>query len=168
MGKSGIGQITRAALDLAEQKLSADGMLRPMLILHGLGGEAVLRFQPTSTEEHTRLVEKAELIGAAISAFACAWLFETRLLGAHNRMRRVVAVVSQSPGKNATVLARPGADGHLERLGPELKTTADADLPSPLIRFLCNARGGKRESAEAWQKLEAMGVHLFDTRRALH
>jgi hypothetical protein len=158
------------AFGLAEQHLRAEGRIVPMLCLAGPGGEAVLRLDLTPATDREELTAKAQLMATALAAEACVWLFESRLSRLGAPSSPVVAALGEDRVGGATALAEvTGAAeaSRLRRIATPLAATAAADLPSPLARYI-HRDSRDNDPAEAWRRLEAMGVNRSDGRRPPH
>jgi hypothetical protein len=165
-----IDRVVVTALKLAEHHLRAEAPVGPFLILAGPRGEAVLRVDTASESERRQLFAKADLIATALAAEACAWVCTTRLLTS-GAATPVVAVAGEHVGGSVLALAgiEPGDEGPtLRRLASPLDACRSADAPSPLRGFIRSPNVSERDAAEAWRRLEAMGITLGETRRALH
>ncbi len=166
-----IDRVVVTALKLAEHHLRAEAPVGPFLVLAGPRGEAVLRIDPSSDSERRQLFAKADLIATALAAEACAWVFVTRIRAPAGPSAPVVAVAGEHVGGSVLELAaiEPGDEGPtLRRLASPLGGCASADAASPLRGFVRSPNVSERDAAEAWRQLEAMGITLGETRRALH
>jgi hypothetical protein len=155
------------ALSLAEQHLRAEGRVPPMFYLSGPGGEAVIRLDLTPDAGQGELLEKTRLMAAALAVEACAWVFETRIVGRGGVETRVAGVLCESRSGEGLSLSVIGEDKTLVPLASPLAAGTSRDLPSVLAQFL-RREDDEIDPAEAWRRLEAMGVNRGDSRRDLN
>ena len=153
------------ALDAAEVELLAFGAVAPTLRFEGPFGEAAVRLGPTSGASS----EKADALRAAIAADVVVAVFESRIelaagggardvvargKGADTTRMRVAGVARRKDGRltlrpfAATIAGAGGADGPMAILG--LPDSADID------------------PADAWRRLERLGVDVGEHGRTLH
>jgi hypothetical protein len=166
-----IDRVVATVFKLAEQQLAAGTLTGPLLALAGPRGEAVIRLDLDAPFDDQRTLAKADLIATALKAEACAWAFPASLIGTDGEHLPIVVVAGEHLEGGFMTFAAPalGADGpHLRPLAHPLAACASADAPGILRRLLRSHVASDSDTAEAWRRLEAMGVTLGETRRAVH
>lgn len=166
-----IDRVMATALRLAEQQVGAGAFVNPILVLAGPRGEAVLRLDVGPDGSRGQALAKGELIATALVAEACAWTFPSTLVAPGASEVPVVVVAGEHLAGSVMVVARAdsGPDGEtLAQVATPLALCGAADGPALLRRFLRSPTPSEQDTADAWRQLEAMGVTLGETRRAVH
>jgi hypothetical protein len=164
-----IDRVVATAYRIAEQQVGAGAFVDPILVLAGPRGEAVLRLDAGSDGSREPALAKGDLIATALVAEACAWTFLATLATPGSPEVPVVVVAGEHLAGGTMLIATFGGGAERLTLVPTpLALRGAADIPMPLRRFLRSPSPSAQATADAWRQLEAMGVTLGETRRAVH